>query len=98
MCFLERNWAPSEDRTCYQNGRVQFDLVAKTEGFRQGIARVQNGVKTHCICLMCAEKDPIACHRSILVCRNLRTLDIDIRHILEDWSIESHEGSGKAGS
>ena len=82
--------ARSEDRTCYQNGRVQFELVARTESFKQGIARVQNGMKTHRICLMCAEKDPIACHRAILVCRNLRSLDIDIRHILEEGSLESH--------
>jgi len=38
---------------------------------------------------MCAEKDPITCHRAILVCRHLRTGGISIQHILEDGAIES---------
>jgi len=39
---------------------------------------------------MCAEKDPLTCHRMLLVCRNLRGEDILIRHILEDGSLEDN--------
>jgi uncharacterized protein (DUF488 family) len=42
---------------------------------------------------MCAEKDPIMCHRTILVCRHLRADNIKIRHILEDGSIEENPES-----
>jgi hypothetical protein len=38
---------------------------------------------------MCAEKDPMACHRSILICRNLRDRLIDIRHIIDHDTIET---------
>ena len=38
---------------------------------------------------MCAEKDPITCHRTILVCRHLKAEDIEIQHILEDGAIET---------
>jgi uncharacterized protein (DUF488 family) len=37
---------------------------------------------------MCAEKDPMTCHRSILICRNLRERGIDIRHIIDRDTLE----------
>ena len=40
---------------------------------------------------MCAEKDPIACHRTILICRNLRSVDIQILHLLGDGTVEDHK-------
>lgn len=39
---------------------------------------------------MCAEIDPINCHRTILVCRNLRSVDIKISHILSNGRLEDH--------
>lgn len=44
---------------------------------------------------MCAEKDPITCHRTILICRQFRADNIDIKHILEDGSIENNIDSEK---
>ena len=40
---------------------------------------------------MCAEKDPLTCHRAILVCRHLRQFDLAIAHIGPDAQLESHE-------
>ncbi len=37
---------------------------------------------------MCAERDPLDCHRGILVCRHLRNEGISIQHIREDGSLE----------
>lgn len=39
---------------------------------------------------MCAEKDPATCHRTILICRNLRSRDIENKHILGDGTIENN--------
>ena len=39
--------------------------------------------------MMCAEKDPIVCHRMILVCRNIRDKGWDICHIHEDGELET---------
>lgn len=47
-------------------------------------------MESYRIALMCAEKDPLTCHRMLLVCRNLRGNDIFIRHILEDGSLEDN--------
>jgi len=42
------------------------------------------GMESYRIALMCSEKDPINCHRTILICRHLRADDMEIKHILED--------------
>ncbi len=39
---------------------------------------------------MCAEKDPLTCHRAILVCPHLKEYDLDIQHIKSNGDLESH--------
>lgn len=80
----------SADPTCYENGRVQYSRLAGKEIFQQGLIRLRKGLEHYRIALMCAEKDPITCHRMILICRHLRGEDISIRHILEDGSLEDN--------
>jgi uncharacterized protein (DUF488 family) len=90
--FLGRELgARSEDPACYSGGKVQYDRLARTELFRQGLERVCESLKTHRLALMCAEKDPLECHRTILVSRELRRRGVAVRHILEDGALESHE-------
>lgn len=80
----------SADPTCYGGGKVQYARLAVKDLFQQGLGRLRKGMTTHRIALMCAEKDPLACHRMLLVCRNLRGDDIVIRHILEDGALEDN--------
>ena len=75
--------ARSEDPSCYDHGRVQYGRLARMELFQQGLARVQNGMKKFRLVLMCAEKEPLECHRAILVARHLVALSIDVQHIHE---------------
>lgn len=94
--FLGSELGPrSEDPSCYLDGRVRYGRLAKTELFQQGIERLLSGMKTYRIALMCAEKDPITCHRMILICRALRPASRSINHILEDGSLESLAASEK---
>ena len=79
----------SDDPACYVNGKVQYRRLAATEKFRRGLERLRNGMSNHRVALMCAEKDPIGCHRMILICRELRSEPMEILHILEDGSLES---------
>jgi uncharacterized protein (DUF488 family) len=92
--FLGKELGPrSDDPACYLNGKVQYSALAKTELFEQGIQRLRKGMASYRIALMCAEKDPILCHRTILVCRQLRDCGLKIGHILDDGSIEEHGDS-----
>lgn len=85
--------ARTQDECCYVDDRVQYDLLAKTEQFKAGIARVLDGARSYKIALMCAEKDPIECHRAILVARELVREGCNVNHILGDGSLESQEAT-----
>jgi uncharacterized protein (DUF488 family) len=82
--------ARSEDPDCYVDDRVQYDRLAQTGLFRSGIERLLEGRKTLRIALMCAEKEPLNCHRTILVARALERRGVQIRHILPDGALEAH--------
>lgn len=77
------------ERECYVDGVARYDRIARAPAFRAGLERVETGVARFRLALMCAEKDPLECHRTILVCRQFRH-DMDIGHILGDGSLETH--------
>lgn len=83
--------ARPNDPSCYVDGKAPYEKIAATQFFEKGIKRLLKGTENYKIALMCAERDPITCHRSILVCQHLRTFDVEIKHILTDGSLESHE-------
>jgi uncharacterized protein (DUF488 family) len=82
--------ARSENKACYHDGKVQYGLLAQTDVFRHGIDRVREGAQNYRIALMCAEKEPLECHRTILVARELERAGLEVQHILGDGRLESH--------
>lgn len=82
--------ARSDDPSCYAHGKVQYERLACTALFQQGLTRVQEGMKSHCIALMCAEREPLECHRTILIARCLTRLGVDVAHIHADGRAEAH--------
>lgn len=83
--------ARSQDPSCYVNGKVAYDRLAGTELFQTGLNRVRQGIKKHRIALMCAERDPLQCHRTILVSRHLVAGGLAVQHITGDGQLESHQ-------
>jgi uncharacterized protein (DUF488 family) len=81
--------ARSDDESCYEDGRVQYPRLAATPLFKQGIARVLTGAEKFRVALMCAEKEPLDCHRTLLVSRALEQRGASIAHILADGSVET---------
>ena len=49
------------------------------------------GAKSHSIALMCSEKDPLECHRTLLVSKSLVERGFEIEHILADGTLETHD-------
>lgn len=89
--FLGRELgARAEDRALYENGRVRYARLAQTDVFKQGIARVIQGAAEHRVALLCAEKEPLECHRTLLVARALEERGLDVAHIHGDGRLETH--------
>lgn len=82
--------ARSEDECCYVGDKVQYDLLARTTLFQSGVSRVLDGSEKYKIAMMCAEKEPLECHRTILIARELERRGARVVHILEDGSAEAH--------
>ncbi len=82
-----------EDRACYEEGRVRYDRVARTPLFREGIERVVAEARRERVALMCAEKEPLACHRTVLVGRSLAAEGVALAHILADGTLEPHDAT-----
>ena len=83
--------ARSEDPSCYEGGKVQYPRLAATALFKAGIERVLEGAQKYRVALMCAEKEPLDCHRTLLVSRALEGRGASIAHILADGSVETQE-------
>jgi uncharacterized protein (DUF488 family) len=91
--FLGNEWGGKpKDLSCYNEGKVQYARFIQTKAFEEGIRRLKKGIQSYRITLMCAEKEPLICHRMILIARYLRTDELNIQHILEDGRLETqHE-------
>jgi uncharacterized protein (DUF488 family) len=83
------------DGSCYREGRVQYELLARTASFRQGIERVGREAAIRRVALVCAEREPLDCHRTILVSPWLRKEGLPVRHIHGDGRIEDHDEAAR---
>jgi uncharacterized protein (DUF488 family) len=89
--FLGRELGARRAETeCYENGQAQYDRIAATKSFLDALDRLVAEARRSRVAMMCAEKEPLDCHRTILICRHLRRSGLAIRHILADGGGEEH--------
>jgi uncharacterized protein (DUF488 family) len=78
------------DPALYRDGAADYAAMARTDEFRAGLDRVGEGARRYRVCLMCAEREPLDCHRCLLVAPALTARGFAIGHILADGRIEPH--------
>jgi uncharacterized protein (DUF488 family) len=78
------------DPRLYRDGVADYEAMAVTPEFRGGLAQVREAMARQRVCLMCAERDPLECHRCLLVTRALAEQGLAAGHILNDGTIEPH--------
>lgn len=83
--------ARSADPTCYEDGCAVYGRIAATPAFMRAASEVATRAMEERSCLLCAERDPLACHRTFLVGVRLRTAALPLAHILADGGLEPHE-------
>ncbi len=84
--------ARQEDRNLYTDeGYLDFERTRRSIPFQVGMQNVMKGVQLgYKIALMCTEKDPMECHRAIMVARTFYENGLDVQHILWDKTLQSH--------
>jgi uncharacterized protein (DUF488 family) len=81
------------DASLYCDGIADYEAMARRKEFRAGLDRLMNAAARARICLMCAERDPLECHRCLLVARSLAERGLTVGHILHNGTIEPHAES-----
>ena len=79
--------ARQEKRKYYPDGYLDFELFRESDDFKKGLLSIKEGLKKYNIALMCTEKNPIDCHRAIMVGRGFELDGTDVKHILPDGSL-----------
>ena len=74
-----------------EGGHVLYDRVATTGLFQEGLARLERGIREYQVAVLCAEENPAACHRRLLVGRVLLGHGIQVGHIRGDGRIQTEE-------
>lgn len=78
-----------------EKGQVQFGRLMTAGFFKKGIERINKGLaRGFNIALMCAEKDPATCHRSLLIGYYLKrntAMQLNIEHISHEGNIETQQ-------
>ena len=82
--------ARPKDPDCWENGKVSYPRIAASSAFQEAIHNLIEESHAKRIALMCAEKEPLNCHRTILVGRALAQRDVELAHIHADGRIEPH--------
>jgi uncharacterized protein (DUF488 family) len=78
------------DTDLYCDGVADYEAMAKRTEFRSGLERLVSLARERRVCLMCAEREPLDCHRCLLVARALADRGLAVGHILHDGAIEPH--------
>jgi uncharacterized protein (DUF488 family) len=79
-----------DDPALLKNGKPDYAAMARTPAFASGLARVVEASTNERVALLCAERDPLDCHRFRLIARELIAQQIDVAHILSSGEIETH--------
>jgi uncharacterized protein (DUF488 family) len=98
--FLGRELGGRPDDPALMKGsKPDYAAMAHAPVFADGIARVIEASTTDRVALLCAERDPIDCHRFVLIARALAARGVDVAHILANGAIETQpETERRAGT
>ncbi|MFI4998976.1 MAG: DUF488 family protein [Reyranellales bacterium] len=72
-----------------KDGGSYDDLAARPD-FKDALGRLIADAANTGLCLMCAEKEPLDCHRTVLVSRRLAERGVAVEHLLATGGTRTH--------
>jgi uncharacterized protein (DUF488 family) len=81
------------DGALYRDGAADYEAMAAQPAYRDRLAGLIGDASRHRICIMCAEREPLDCHRCLMVARSLAERELAIGHILYDGTVEPHHAT-----
>lgn len=90
--YVREFGARQENRAFYSpEGYLDFDVFSRSQQFQDGVNKMVNSTdKGYRVAFMCAEKEPIQCHRAILVARAFDKLGFSVIHLMPN-GVSKHQ-------
>ena len=82
---------PTEAKFCGVNGKVLWHEVSRWPALNAGITEVLERTASERLALVCAEEDPMRCHRRFLLTPPLTERGARVLHIRGDSRLQSEE-------
>ena len=83
-----------DDADAYRpDGLVNYQARRKSYAFQAGLSRLCKESEVRSVAMMCAEEDPLECHRFLMVCPELTQLGVSPLHIRKGSRIETQEAA-----
>ena len=81
-----------QDLSLYSaSGQVDWEALRRDDSYREGIEAIEKLAREgHVVAVVCAEGDPLYCHRFGTVSRTLAEDGMDVRHILQNGETIAH--------
>jgi uncharacterized protein (DUF488 family) len=79
------------DPSLFHGSTADYELMARTSEFAEGLEMIVSGAAKHRLALMCSEHNPLDCHRCLLVGRALTDCGRAVNHIVSDGEIVSQQ-------
>lgn len=90
--YVSEFGARQSDPKFYPNGYLDFELFSKSEFFLLGVEKLKRSMeKDYTIALLCSEKDPIKCHRTIMVSRAFHRAGYKVLHLMSNGTSVTQE-------
>jgi uncharacterized protein (DUF488 family) len=80
---------PEDPRAYLSDGQVDYFARRKSSDFSTGVDRLLELLRTENVALMCAEEDPLQCHRFLMICPALVERGVAPTHIRRNGILES---------
>jgi uncharacterized protein (DUF488 family) len=84
---------PDDPDAYRSDGLVDYKARRKSYAFRAGIERLLSELEKRNTALMCAEEDPLECHRFLMICPEIVALGIQPVHIRKGTKPETQEAA-----
>jgi uncharacterized protein (DUF488 family) len=79
-----------DDPSLYDEaGHIDYEKVRTTPAFQNGVERLLHGLGRFTVAMMCAEADPLECHRGLMITPALVERGVWPLHLRRDGSVET---------
>jgi uncharacterized protein (DUF488 family) len=82
---------PDDPAAYYDDGRVNYLARRRSYAFQSGLERLLQLSQEKTVALLCAEEDPLECHRFLMISPELVAAGLPPVHIRKDGGLESQE-------